>query len=98
MSRRPLFIFAAAALVFTAAEPALAACGSTRAVQVGGVSGDPEKDTFGLLFGPTDVEQTSLITRSARRVMLQAGATTGEAEKDTLSYLQNGGSLVTLAL
>ena len=88
MSRRPLFILAATALVLTAAGPALAACGSTQVVQVEGPSGDPEKDTFGLLCGPADVERTGSLPSSARNEILQIGANTGEAEKDTLGYLQ----------
>ena len=88
MPRRPLFILAATALVLTIAGPALAACGSTEVVQVGDLSGDPEKDTFGLLCGPADVERTSSVTRSARNEVLQVGANTGEAEKDTLGYRQ----------
>jgi hypothetical protein len=88
MSRRPLFILAATALVLTIAGPALAACGSTQVVQVEGPSGDPEKDTFGLLCGPADVERTGSLPSSARNEILQIGANTGEAEKDTLGYLQ----------
>ena len=88
MPRRPLFILAATALVLTTAGPALAACGSTQVVQVGGLSGDPEKDTFGLLCGLADVERTSALTSSAHNEILQVGANTGEAEKDTLGYLQ----------
>ena len=88
MSRRPLFILAATALVLTIAGPALAACGSPQVVQVGGLSGDPEKDTFGLLCGPADVERPNSLTSSAHTEILQVGANTGEAEKDTLGYLQ----------
>jgi hypothetical protein len=88
MSRRPLFILAATALVLTIAGPALAACGSTQVVQVEGPSGDPEKDTFGLLCGPADVERTGSLPSSARNEILQIGANTDEAEKDTLGYLQ----------
>ena len=87
MPRRPLFILAATALVLTAAGPALAACGSTQVVQVGVLSGDAEKDTFGLLCGLADVERTGSLTRSAHNEILQVGAHTGEAEKDTLGYL-----------
>ena len=47
--RTTAIILAAAALVLTAAGPALAACGSTQVVQVGDLSGDPEKDTLGYL-------------------------------------------------
>jgi hypothetical protein len=88
MPRRPLFILAATALVLITAGPALAACGSTRVVQVGGLSGDPEKDTFGLLCGLADVERTGSLPSSAHNEILQIGANTGEAEKDTLGYLQ----------
>jgi hypothetical protein len=88
MPGRPLFILAATALVLTTAGPALAACGSPQVVQVGDLSGNPEKDTFGLLCGPTDVERTSSLTRSAHNEIWQVGANTGEAEKDTLGYRQ----------
>jgi hypothetical protein len=81
---RTTTIILATALVLTAAAPALAACGSTQVVQVGDLSGNPEKDTFGLLCRPADVERTS----SARKEILQVGANTGEAEKDTMGYLQ----------
>jgi hypothetical protein len=87
MPRRPLFILAATALVLTTAGPALAACGSTQVVQVEGPSGDPEKDTFGLLCGPAEVKRTSSISSSSPKEILQVGAKTGEAEKDTLGYL-----------
>jgi hypothetical protein len=89
MPRRPLFILAATALVLTTAGPTLAACGSTQVFQVGDLSGNPEKDTFGLLCGPADVERTSSLTSSARNEILQVGANTGEAEKDTVGYLQS---------
>jgi hypothetical protein len=85
--RTTTIILAATTLVLTAAGPALAACGSTQVVQVGGLSGDPEKDTFGLLCGPAEVKRTSSITSSAPKEILQVGANTGEAEKDTLGYL-----------
>ena len=71
-------ILAATALVVTAAGSALAACGSPQVVQVGGLSGDPEKDTFGLLCGPADVERTSALTSTAHNEILQVGANTGE--------------------
>jgi hypothetical protein len=86
--RTTTIILAATVLVLTAAGPALAACGSTQVVQVGDLSGDPEKDTFGLRCGPADVERTSSLTRSAHNEIVQVGANTGEAEKDTLGYLQ----------
>ena len=85
--RTTTIILAATTLVLTAAGPALAACGSTQVVQVGDLSGDPEKDTFGLLCGPAEVKRTSSIPSSAPKEILQVGANTGEAEKDTLGYL-----------
>jgi hypothetical protein len=85
--RTTTIILAATTLVLTAAGPALAACGPTQVVQVGGLSGDAEKDTFGLLCGPAEVKRTSSITSSAPKEILQVGANTGEAEKDTLGYL-----------
>ena len=81
-------ILAATTLVLTAAGPALAGCGSAQVVQVGAISGDPEKDTFGLMCGTADVEQTSPTASSLRREILPVGASTGEAEKDTLGYVQ----------
>ncbi len=81
-------ILAATALFLTAAGPALAGCGSIETVQVGALSGDPEKDTFGLMCRHADVERTSSVASSARREILQVGVSTGEAEKDTLGYLQ----------
>ena len=88
MLGRPFFILVAAAFVLTSAGPVLAACGSTQVVQLGDPSKDPEKDTFGLLCGPNDVGRTGSLTDSARKEILQIGATTGEAEKDTLGYSQ----------
>jgi hypothetical protein len=88
MPGRPLFILVAAAFVLTTAGPVLAACGSTQVVQLGDQNRDPEKDTFGLLCGPTDVGRNSSLAGSARKETLQIGANTGEAEKDTLGYPQ----------
>ncbi len=81
-------ILAATGLVLTAAGPALAGCSSTELVQVGALSGHPEKDTFGFLCGRADVERTSSIVSPPPRTILQVGASTGEVEKDTLGYLQ----------
>lgn len=86
--RTPTIILAATALALTTAGPALAACGSTQVVQVGDVSRNPEKDTFGLLCEPADVKRTSSLASSAHKERLQVGVNTGEAEKDTLGYLQ----------
>jgi len=86
--RTATIILAATTLVLITAGPALAACGPTQVVQVGDLSGDPEKDTFGLLCGPADVERTGSLPSSAHNEILQIGANTGEAEKDTLGYLQ----------
>jgi hypothetical protein len=86
---RPItIILAATAFVLTAAGPTLAGCGATQMAQVGAPSGDPEKDTFGLLCGTTDVEQTGSVSRMPRGEILSVGASTGETEKDTLGYLQ----------
>ncbi len=86
--RKSITILAATALALVATTPALAGCGAAQIVQVGALSGDPEKDTFGLMCGLTDVEQTSSIARSARGEILQVGVSTGEAEKDSVGYLQ----------
>jgi len=80
-------ILSATTLVLTAAGPALAACGSTQVVQVGDLSGDTEKDTFGLLCRLADAEPTGSLPTSAHNDILQIAANTGEAEKDTLGYL-----------
>ncbi len=81
-------ILAATALALMTAGPALASCGAGQITQVGALSGDPEKDTFGLLCGTTDVEQTASITSMPRGEILPVGASTGDTEKDTLGYLQ----------
>ncbi len=86
--RKSITILAATALALVATTPALAGCGNAQLVQVGTASGDPEKDTFGLMCGTSDVERTGSITATSRGQLLQIGMSTGEAEKDTLGYVQ----------
>lgn len=90
--RTSITILAATALVLVAAGPALAGCGSTQVAQVGAINNDPEKDTFGLMCNSSDVERTGSITTRARGELLQVGMSTGEAEKDTLGYVQTAGA------
>ena len=61
-------VLAAATLVLSIAGPAMAGCGSTQVVQVGVPSGEPEKDTFGLLCGSGDVERTSSVSSTRREI------------------------------
>lgn len=79
-------IFATTVLILVAAGPALAGCGSTQVNQVGTISGDPEKDTFGLMCGTA--ERTGSTPSKSRGELLQVGMSTGEVEKDTLGYVQ----------
>ena len=51
-------------------------------------SNDPEKDTFGLMCGTAEVERTGSIAAMSRGELLQVGVSTGEAEKDSLGYVQ----------
>jgi hypothetical protein len=76
-------------MLVTLACPALAACFGAPVAQVGTISGDPEKDTFGLICERADVERTGPIASSLRRDIWQIGTSMGEAEKDTLGYLQS---------
>ena len=86
--RTSITILAATALVLVAAGPALAGCGSTQVHQVGAISGDPEKDTFGLMCNTSYGERTGSIASRSRGELLQVGMSTGEAEKDTLGNVQ----------
>jgi hypothetical protein len=86
--RTSITILAATALVLVATGPALAGCGSTQVHQVGAISGEPEKDTLGLICNTSDVERTGSIASRSPGELLQVGMSTGEAEKDTLGYVQ----------
>ncbi len=81
-------MLAATVLVLSAAEAALAGCGSTEVIRVGVLSSDPEKDTLGFACGATEIDRTGSIFSAPRGEVLQVGASMGEAEKDTLGYLQ----------
>jgi hypothetical protein len=77
-------IFAATAFVLAAAAPALAQCGP--AVQVGTLTSDPEKDTVGFLCEANAVTRTSSVTGTPRLEIVQVGARTREAERNTFGY------------
>ncbi len=55
-------------------------------VQIGAISRDLEKDTFGRVCGTTTVEHTGAITNTAPRIVVSIGTPMGEPEKDTLGY------------
>ena len=76
-------IIAGSALLLVGPAPASAGCGSTGVTQMGALTGDPEKDTFGLDCTARDVDRTGSVPRHAG---LPIGASTGDAEKDTLGY------------
>lgn len=84
------FLMTMPALILMAAGPAQATCTSAQAVQVNSLSGDPERDTFGLTCRPLDVDRTSSLSSVAREQIVQIGASTGTAEKDTFGYMQRG--------
>lgn len=78
---------AAAALILTGAGSARANCPSPREpMQVGAVSRNPEKDTFGSACTVGTAEQTGSIAAQPRPQVMQIGTRTGEAEKDTFGY------------
>jgi hypothetical protein len=60
---------------------------SDKPVQVGLVSGDPEKDSFGLVC-PRDIEQPGSITAALRAQVVQVGMITGDPEKDSFGSVQ----------
>jgi len=76
----------ATALLLTTAGAVLADCRAGDAVPVGAVSGDMEKDTFGLVCDALAVEQTGSVTSASPRTAMPVGAVMGEPEKDTLGY------------
>jgi hypothetical protein len=82
------FIMTTPALILIAAGPTQATCNSAQAVQVNALSGDPERDTFGLTCLPTDVDRTSSLSSVAHERIVQIGASTRDAEKDTFGYMQ----------
>jgi hypothetical protein len=76
---------AAVVMLLIGAVPAFAACSP---IQVGALSGDPERDTFGLLCETKKVDRTDSVSSATRGQILQIGVSTGEAEKDTFGYVQ----------
>jgi hypothetical protein len=83
-----IIALSATAIAWTGVGPALAGCGyAGQPVQFGGVSGDPEKDTFGLLCSG-DVAQAGSATKAARAEIMQVGANTGDPEKDSFGLVQ----------
>jgi hypothetical protein len=85
--RATITIVLSAATILSVSS-ALAACGSSdKPVQVGLVSGEPEKDSFGLVC-LKDIEQTGSITAAVRAQVGQVGMITGDPEKDSFGYVQ----------
>jgi len=82
-----MMAFAAATLVLVGINPALARCDSSdQRIQVGSVTGDAEKDTFGLDCAGRDIEHTGSVALAARGKMGQIGLRMGDPEKDTWGY------------
>ena len=78
-------VMSAAALVIV--TPALAECGSSdRPVQVGLVSGHPEKDSFGLLCS-RDIQETGSVTATTREEAVQVGMSAGDPEKNSFGQI-----------
>jgi hypothetical protein len=74
-------VMSAATMVVVA--PALAERGSAdRPVQVGVMSGLPEKDSFGLLCS-RDIGETGSVTAATRAEIAQVGMSTGDPEKNS---------------
>ena len=83
-----IVVIASAATVLIGQGPVLAGCRSSGpSLPVGPVSGDPEKDTFGLTCAAADIEQTGFITVSPEAQAMQVGTSTGELEKDTFGFI-----------
>jgi hypothetical protein len=81
-------VIAATTIISVGVSPALASCGSSsQPLQVGAVSGDAEKDSFGLLCSGAR-EQAGSVATVTRAEIMQVGASTGEAEKDSFGYVQ----------
>jgi len=55
-------------------------------MQVGLITGDAEKDTFGFDCAGRDIEHTGSVASAARGKMGQIGVNTGNPEKDTWGY------------
>lgn len=65
--------------------PALARCPLYLPMRVGPMTGNPEKDTVGLFCVQPDASQPPA-SPASRSSVLQIGATTGDAEKDSLGF------------
>jgi hypothetical protein len=85
---RAIITIVISAATILSVGPALAACGSSdKPMQVGLVSGDPEKDSFGLACS-RDIEQTGSITAAVKAQVVQVGMITGDPERDSFGYVQ----------
>ena len=81
-------LISATTIVGVGVSPVLASCRySGQPVQVGVMSGDAEKDSFGLLCS-IDREQTGSVGTATRAEFMRVGASTGEAEKDSFGFVQ----------
>ena len=89
--RMPATMVATAALFLCGGYPAIASCGpAQQLVQMGAATGEPEKDTFGLICSSDDVEQPISIFGRSRARATMIGISTGDAEKDTFAYRMVG--------
>jgi hypothetical protein len=85
--RVPATMVATAALFLCGGYPAIASCGpAQQSVQMGTATGEPEKDTFGLICASNDAEQPISIFGRSRARATMIGISTGDAEKDTFAY------------
>jgi hypothetical protein len=76
--------YAAIALLVSGTAPALADCGPP--AQVGTTTGDPEKDTFGLVCVSGTVSRTGPFNVVRSGKIIQVGIRTEEGERNTFGY------------
>ena len=89
--RMPATMVATAALFLCGGYPAIASCGPTQQlVQMGTDTGEPEKDTFGLICVSDNAEQPISIFGRSRARATMIGISTGDTEKDTIAYRMVG--------
>jgi hypothetical protein len=83
MTMRATITIVISAATILSVSPALAACvSSDKPMQLGLMSGDPEKDSFGLVCS-RDIEQTGSITAAVKARVVQVGMVTGDPEEDS---------------
>ncbi|MEZ0168176.1 hypothetical protein [Microvirga sp. TS319] len=86
-------IVGAAAMMLIGQGPTLAGCHpSDPAIPVGIITGDADKDTFGLACISAEMDRTGSTTMMSPRHVMQVGPGTGDAEKDSLGYVQVTGA------